>query len=282
MNQEYKAFNANDPTGSIGTYIRVTGDTKVYCHEGCYSGYADCRVSGMVFNPTQIIDPTTGGIAWEFVGTESTGDYLGFWVNQTLIKERLGKCAYILDGGTDNKYNMGCGKAAACNTHDCDDKTCAYASRDPATDYTTYANGESECVQGGMYPADECLTAFCGYKGASFYKETGLIPDETFKVLKFRADDQDADTKPKWNEFVLDGELMLQELQRNPAGTIPAIVYVSTFPGDGKAAATAMAQKMADDWNMQAPVPVIKVDLSVDVVSGGSPFVFEEAEDIIA
>lgn len=280
MNKEYKAFDQNDPTGSIGTYIRITGDTKVYCHDGCYSGYADCRVSGMVMNPTQIINTTTGGIAWEFVGTDSDGDYLGFWVNQTLIKERLGKCAYTLDGGTDNKYNMGCGKHATCGTYSCQDKTCAYAFRDPATDYTTYANGESDCVQGGMNPADGCDAGNCGYKGPSFYKETGLIPDDTFKALKWRADLQTA--KENWNEFVLDGELMLQELQRNPAGTILAIVYASNFPGDGKAAATAMAQAMANDWNMPVPVPVLKVDLAVDVTSGGSPFVFEEVEEMTA
>lgn len=276
MNQEYHAFDKDDPAGSIGTYIRITGETKVYCHDGCHSGWTDCRVSGSVYNPTQIVNSDTGTIACSFVGTESKGDFLGYWVNQTLIKQRIGKCAYTFDGGTDNKYNMGCGQHAACTSFSCDDDTCAYASRDPATNYTTYVNGESIAVKGGVMP-DCSNPGMCGYRGPAFYKETGYVPDETFGALKLRADI--AVSSGLWNEFVIDGELMRQELQHNPGGTILAIVYASSFPGDGKAAAMEMAQTFAAEWNMDVPVPVIKVDLSVDVRSGGNPFVFENAAE---
>lgn len=280
MNQEFKGFDANDPSGSIGTFIRITGETKVYCHDGCHSGWADCRVSGSVYNPTQIVNETSGAIEWSFVGTGTSGDYLGYWVNQTLIKQVLGKCAYTFDGGTDNKYNMGCGKRAACNSNSCDDKECAYASRDPATEYTTYVNGESDAVKDGVMPDCGTDPGQCGYRGPSFYKETGLVEDEMFGAFKWRADNS-AGTMARWNELVIDGELMKQYLAYNPAGTILAIVYTSTFPGDGRAAAMAMAQTFATEWSMAAPVPVIKIDLSVDVRSGGSPFMFENASEVV-
>jgi hypothetical protein len=277
MNSEYKAFDANVPTGSFGTFIRITGSTKVYCHDGCLSGWTDCRVSGSVYNPTQIVDSDTGAIKWSFQGTGTSGDFLGYWVNQTLIKQALGKCSYTVDGGTDAKYNMGCGQHAACTTNSCDDKTCAYASRDPATDYSTYINGDSDVVKGITSPV--CTDpGLCAFKGPSFYKETGMVEDDTFGALKWRAENQGS--IGNWNELVIDGELMKQYLHHNPAGTIPAIVYASTFPGDGKAAATTMAQEMATEWGMSAPVPVIKVDLTVDVRSGGDPFVFESASEV--
>lgn len=276
MNDEYKAFDSTNADGSIGTFIRITGATKVYCHDGCHSGWADCRVSGSVYNPKQIINADTGAIEWTFTGTGGTGDYLGYWVNQTLIKQRLGKCAYTGDGGTDNKYNMGCGKRAACTSNNCTDRTCAYAARDPATDYSTYINGDSEVVAGAMMGAPGCDPGTCGYKGPAFWKETGLVPDETFQAWKWRADH---DPSAHWNEYILDGEMMKEALAYNPAGTIPAIVYASAFPGGadaGKAAAKAMAQTFATEWNMDTPVPVIKVDLDVNARDGGSPFKFED------
>jgi len=278
MNDEYTGFDPKNPSGSIGTYIRITGSTKVWCHEGCYSGYADCRVSGSVYNPTQIVDETTGAIAWSFTGTQTDGDFLGFWVNQTVIKQTLGKCAYIGDGGTDNKYNMGCGKTAACTTNNCTDDTCAFAGMDPATNYKTHITADSDVVAGGMMGGPGCNDpGLCGYKGPAFWKQTGFVQDETFSAWKWRAENPGGGWG--WNEYVLDGEELKKALAYNPAGTIPAIVYASTFPGDGKAAAKAMAQAFATEWNMAEPVPVIKIDLTVNVVNGGSPFVFEDTTE---
>lgn len=266
----------------MGTFIRISGSTHVYCHESCHSGWADCRVSGSVYNPSQIVDKDTGAISWYFVGTQTHGDYLGFWVNQTLIKQKLGKCAYTFDGGTDNKYNMGCGQHAPCSSNSCDDNTCAYAGLDPATDFTTYINGDSDVVSGAVSPA--CVDpGTCAYKGPSFYKEAGYVADETFKAWKWRAE-VGAGSPQLMNELVLDGELMQRELQYNPAAVIPAILYASTFPGgaaEGKAAAQDMAQQFATEWNMATPVPVIKIDLSVDVTAGGNPFVFETAAETV-
>lgn len=280
MNKDYHDFDSSQASGSIGTFLRITGSTHVYCHETCYSGWADCRVSGSVYNPKQIVDETTNGISWYFTGTATHGDYLGYWVNQTLIKEKLGKCAYTFDGGTDNKYNMGCGMHAPCKSNSCDDQSCAFAGLDPATDFTTYINGDSEAVTGIVSPT--CTDpGTCAYRGPAFYKETGYVADETFQAWKWRADYSSGHLM---NELVLDGEVMKRELQYDAAAVIPAIVYASSFPGgaaEGKAAALDMAQKFATEWNMATPVPVIKIDLSVDVTSGGNPFVFDDTETVI-
>lgn len=206
-----------------------------------------------------------------------------FWVNQTLLKERLAKCAYSYDGGTDYKYNMGCGTSTApppgpghCSTTGqaaCEDKNCAYLNLDPATEWTTTATGESPCVSDGMLGSESCTdVGTCGYKGPSFYKETGLIPDQTFDMLVWRANVGGE----LYNEVIIDGELMIQELQYNAAGTIPAILYTS----GGKSAATSMAQDMQSRWNMASPVPVILIDLDVVVTTGGNPFVFEDADEM--
>lgn len=286
MNTDYHGFNKDDPSGSIGTYIRVTDSTDVFCHTGCYNGWADCRVSGSVYNPTQIIT-TTGTLSWSF-GDVDNSKNTGFVVNQTLIKARLAKCAYTVDGGTDFKYNMGCGTSTAsaygghCTTtgqEACDSEYCAYKDLDPATDYHRTVRGDSAVVKdgamGGGSPCTDAAT--CAYKGPSFYKETGYIADDTFEMLKWRANNM---RTANYNELIIDGELMIQELNFNPAGTIPAIVYTSTGGNSARQAAVQMALAMQTTWGMSAPVPVIKIDLDVVVTDGGDPFVFEDAHEM--
>jgi hypothetical protein len=277
MNQEYTSFDKDDSDGSFGVYIRITGSTKVYCNEGCYSGYADCRVSGSVYNPTQIVNQDSGAIEWSYTGTGTDGDFLGIYVNQTLIKQSLGKCAYIGDGGTDNKYNMGCGKKAPCSSNSCEDNTCAFAGMDPDTNFQSPITADSDVVANSFMGSPTCNDpGTCSYRGPAFWKETGFIPDETFQAWKWRAE---YDQSAHWNEYVLDGEELKKALAHNAAGTFPAILYASNYP-DGvdaiKAKAQDMAQAFADEWNMAAPVPVIKIDLSVNVKTGGHPFVFED------
>jgi len=240
-----------------------------------------------MYNPTQIVCGesdacTTGTLAWSF--GDADAKKTGFVVNQTLIKKSLGKCAYTVDGGTDYRYNMGCGNSTApgygghCDTASgseaaCADQNCAYRDLDPATNYATTVTGDSAVVADAMQPT--CSDAGrCAWKGPSYFKETGYVDDQIFNMVQWRAVNTPGSSY--YNEVILDGELLLQELQYNAAAAITAIVYVD----GGKDVATTMAAALQNEWNMLAPVPLIKIDLEVVVTAGGNPFIFEDTDEV--
>jgi len=268
MNEEYHAYDANDPASSYGVFMRVMHNTEVYCHTGCHSGYADCRVSGSIFNADTMVDKTTSGLSWSF--GPQVGDATGWFVNQTEIKNHFGKCAYTGDGGTDNRNNMGCGCHSNCRNK-CEDKSCAFYSLDQNTGEVT--GDFDELVESCSVDAGSDV-GFSFFKGPAFYPPNGLIEDQMHQMLEWRSRYQKS-AADLWTEMVLDGNAMLQRLRIDPAKVIPAIVYVPSMDPDAKGKAEAMAEEFAKTWNLPSPLPVVKIDVSVNVREGGNPFVFD-------
>merc|ERR1719264_1437752 len=98
----------------------------------------------------------------------------------------------------------------------------------------------------------------CLYKGAAFYPLGGTSKEDTHAMLKYRLAHQHG-SKENWNKMMLDGEVLLQELAKDAAATIPAIIYNPKVAVDAKTVATKMAQEMAVMYKLTKPVPVIKV-----------------------
>jgi len=267
MNDEFHAFDSNDPASSYGVFLRATERTTVFCHGGCYQGQADCRVSGSVFNPEVMVNETTGGLSFSF--GPKAGYATGYFVNRTEVDTVLGKCAWAYDGGTDNRYNSGCG-CRAVGKNLCSDHASAYWNLDPDTGYTTFLNGTSKNVSGcSLDDGGDIGINF--YKGPAYY-QPGPVSNQMHQMLEWRSKQNN---KGLWNEMVLDGEAMLERLSVDPAKVIPAIIYVPSLSPDAKAKAQEMAQDMQETWNLPSPVPIIKVDTTAKVGEGGNPFVFE-------
>jgi len=98
-------------------------------------------------------------------------------------------------------------------------------------------------------------------------------------MLQYRAAMAD---KMPWNEMVLDAEAMIERLQVDPASVVPAIVYVPSISAKAKATAKTMAAEFASKWNLEAPIPVIKIDATMVVTNGnGDLFQYEEDSETI-
>jgi len=286
MNQEFHSYTPKDNSSGIGIYLRLTEDPKIYCGGECYAGKPDCKISGMILNDKQMVHHDTGSIATSF------GKATAWYINTTLVRTKLAKCSFTWDGGTDAKLNGGCG--CHVDASSCSDPACAYFDK---CDGQKCSNNSKqvytcECAnqpQSG-WPKSWEQGPVCFWKGPAFYPPAGRSADETHTMLDQRVMFQSnpgqqplPDNYIQWNEMVLDGNLLLEEMERDPVATMPAIVYIPDVHGKPYAvnAAKQMAQQLQKlHPKMTKPVPIIMVDTKVDARQPGSkPFVFEGTYD---
>lgn len=290
MNNEYNAFDPANKSSPVGVFLRVSAEMKVYCDMPCFQGTPDCRISGSIVNSKQMLtrkEPKK--IALTF------GKATAWYVNSTLIHTRLGKCSFAWDGGTQGKVNNGCGciQGRSGAQEDCDEKDCPFNNKVPP-DFTQTSNATSSNVEPCICTMNKAKrpevwdeSPKCFWRGVAFYPPGGDVPDETHDMLQWRMqhqskpnyDDPKHDPLSFWNEMVLDGHRLLEELKKDAAATIPAIVYDPTVFPNAKADARRLADDMQKQYGLQKPVPIIKVDTNVDVTSGQArPFIFEKAD----
>jgi len=228
-------------------------------------------------------------MAWDF------GKRVAWYVNTTLVKTKLSKCSFVWDGGTQGKYNMGCG----CHSSHigCDDIKSPYYNLDPATNYTQQYTGKSQAVAGCLCETkpEKRPTSWghgpdCYWRGVAFDHENCNASftagnDDTWQMLKWRVDHQDyspmdqkKDPRAFWNEMIIDGDMLLRELEKDAAATIPAFIYQKGVAG-AKGIAQSMANEMQKQYKLSKAVPIISCDNRMDITHGGNPFSVEEEEE---
>lgn len=272
LNHNYKAFDAHDSSSSPGVVMRTADTWGFFCqgfadYQGCYNGFARCITSASILN-NQVMLLNGDQI---MLGLRRTQ---GIMINTSMVEERLARCSYQFDGTSWGRYNRGCGSTAPNGPGMCDDKTSAWWDIDPATgkevevtsnkvlhDYCpTRMKAHSEPTSSGQPP--------CFWKGPAFDSKNGFIKSETHKMMKQRLKNQEGEIM-QWDEVVLDAEIMLEELRRDPARVVPAMVYADSgdeaLSGIAKRAAQHMAEKMQREFNMAAPVPVVGIDTQLHI-----------------
>lgn len=285
MNEMYLGYDPADDSSPLGVTIQLHQDFVFYCGVPCYNGNADCRVSTAIFNHRVLISNETNTIVLPTVNAALSGIFF----NQTAVETKLAKCSYQFDGATFNRLNGGCGCGAG--PMDCDDPACAYNNQDPESGDT--ATGTSPhvsrcwCEDPRHYDATKTNEEQCYWKGPAFYMADGVSQDQTRQMLAQRvANSEGVDdvgggqTRVKneyWDEIVLDGNVLQDELTRDAVSTIPAMVYAKG-DANGRARAQEMAQTMMEMYSLPSPVPLIAIDAEKDVSTGG-PFVFEDGQD---
>jgi len=293
MNAHFYAFDASNPKSSYGLYIRqadkapIQGDSKdqdvgIFCGLPCWGGQSECRVSGAVYNSKQMINHGSAGttVAWDF------GKGVGWWVNQTIAV----KCSYAWDGATPTKYNRGCGCTSGIT--DCNDPNNAWKNTDPTTrkNYTGDSDKVKDCACETGKSQHPKPTAWeqgpnCFWKGPAYDTPRTETTDDTWQMMSWRVQKQGYNPFTPlpnhvqspvayWNEVIVDGVVLLDMLKKDPAGTIPAIVYTK---GDAlaKSKARHVAQVMQKAYFLSKPVPVIALDTKVDITKGGDVFIAE-------
>lgn len=291
MNELYKGYSPDDDSSSLGVTIQMHTDFAFFCGGGCFMGEADCRVSTAIYNHLVMIKPETNSIAMAAVN----GAGSGIFFNQTAIESKLAKCSYQFDGATFNRLNRGCGCGSG-GAQNCDDPLCAYFNQDPtdggnATGTSSHVT-RCSCEDPRHYPATKTTEEQCYWKGPSFYMPDGVSEDATRMMLKQRVENSEGpdDRDPSiakneyWNEIVVDGVVLQEELGKDAVSIIPAMTYAKTSDAAATASAKEKAVKMAEDmalrYNLATPVPCIAVDTEKDVSTGG-PFVFEAEVELI-
>lgn len=281
MNNLYTGYNPDDDTSPLGVTIQMHEDFNFYCGEGCFNGNADCRVSASIYNHRVMVTQKSNSIAITTVNAAGSG----MLFNQTAVETKLAKCSYQFDGATFNRLNQGCGCGAG-GSMDCDDPMSAFNNVDPESNKP--ATGSSphvtrcSCESPLAFKATKTTDEQCYWKGPAFYLPDGASDDGTRKMLAQRVANSEGEEQignivrvknEFWNEVVIDGKVLLEELQRDAVRTIPAMVYQKGSAA-AKEQAVVLAKEMASQYHLAAPVPVIAFDKEKDVSTGG-PFVFE-------
>jgi len=277
MNALYQGFDANDDTSPLGVTISMQNTFELFCSElgsSCYQGHADCRFSASLYNDEMMLNRKTNGI-------QITMDRVaGVVFNQSMVEQSIGKCSYMFDGASFNRYNGAGGGAAA--TTDCEDPASAFGNVCPSTgkQCTVKDSEVTRCSCESMQEPSLSDVPQCYWQGAGFeHTDVRASADQTRKMVKARLRHQDGkdsnDRLEYWNEVVIDEHLLIEQLNRDPVPVIPAFIYVK-----GDAAGIDFARKMRDDYKQQfdvtADIPLIAVDTTKSANSVDGPFSFEE------
>lgn len=281
LNSLYKGFDAKDDSSPLGVTISVQSKFELYCSElpgeTCYQGHADCRFSASLYNDKMMLDTKTGGVKMTMGGSS------GIVFNQTLVESKMGKCSYIFDGGSFNRYNGACGCLSMSGS--CQDPSSAFGNVCPSTGQTcTISDRDVEgCSCDTTGDAGNKVMG-CFHKGAGY--DRGSVrssADQTREMVKARLRHQDGTAivygQPVtlleyWNEVVVDEILMLELLREDPVPVIPAFVY-TRGSWSGRSQAQQMRDAYRKQFNVQVDIPLVAIDLTVRADAADGPFVLE-------
>jgi len=260
LNLQYMAFDENDPNSVLGVTIRMTDDFSIWCGGACFNGFADCRVSASIYNHRVMTRHGSNDVVVT-MGRDS-----GIIFNQAAVEATLGKCYYMYDAATFTRVNRGCGCPAHHNG--CDQPDSAFASL--ATGMHPDAD---ECAcdsQNPRIPTPERTTdQMCFWRGPSFDTNGGHTDNQLRDMVMQRIANQEGATEDVgeshlryrqeyWNEIVMDGALMQEEIRSDPRSVVTAFVYVTGHHG-GRNKANRMSQQVVEDFG-GPPIPVIEID----------------------
>jgi len=271
LNQLYTGFDENDDSSPLGVTISMQNEFALYCHTGCFHGQTDCRLSASVYNHKVQLKRSTGDIK------VTMGRVAGIVLNQTGVETSFGKCSYMYDGATFNRYNNGCGCAAHSNA--CSDETSAFGNVCPTSGKScTVSDPEvSRCACTNTKIPDRSDRTQCFFEGAAFGSGS---EDQTRTMLKERLQRQDGsdssnDPLEYWNEVVIDENVLMEQLAIDPVSVIPAMIYVKSR-GAGLIYARKLRQGFADLYGEAAlKIPLIAIDdeMVAHGVTGRGPFI---------
>jgi len=276
LNKQYMGFNDKDDTSPLGVTMSWAAEQEdftknLYCHPymdtGCYNGESDCRMSCSLFNWRMINN--------NYIVSIDFGRPTGYVFNQTMVEQTLGKCSYIFDGASENRYNNGCGSGAGAN---CKEPGSAYADICPnPTPHTCTANDAevkgSLCAPYGPQKVPEKPEDYqCFFSGPSLNFPKHDQPDHLREMVKARLANELATQKYMYhNEVVLDERLLIPAIWNDPAVVVPAFVYANSS-AQGRAKAEEMSARFSQVYQV-GKIPVLGMKDTTDFRPNGPFFV---------
>lgn len=259
LNTHYMAFDEHNPSSALGVTIRMTDDFSIFCGE-CYHGFADCRVSASLYNHRVMITHDTSDVQ------VTMGRDAGIIFNQAAVESTFGKCYYMYDAATFTRVNRGCGCHG--HSHDCGNPESAFAWQGSGTD--PHVDGCACDSHQLRLPMPERTTdQMCFWRGAALDSNGAPTADQLREMVLQRIENQEGQTEDVgeshlryrqeyWNEIVMDGAVMQQELASDPRSVVTAFVYVRGHTA-GRNKANRMSQQVVADFG-GPPIPVVELD----------------------
>jgi hypothetical protein len=286
-----EAFHSYDPnsTSSLGvtiTWLKETDEkVNLYCgavagndENGCFDASASCRMSTIQHNH---LLPLIEGKLLTFSSRK-----VGVIFNQLLVEQYFGKCSYLFDGGTINRYNFGCGNIGAEEVLNCNSTHSPYSNICPSTNKVCTADDPE--VNSVEHATASDPMSF--YKGPAYNVSADELThwngeqmwetkDELRTMINDRYAVQQVQESAVHNELILDERLILTQLWWDPATVISAFAY---FRGDAEARSQAV--KIQDSFKKQWGVepPLVSVDADCKVASPGcAPFYADNGDEMV-
>lgn len=284
LNEQYLSFDEKDDQSKLGVFIYMASKpdsfyNNIFCSpipnpiQGttkCYKGGADCRLSTSLYSHKWLYNKTT---KTPMVGF---GRPVGFIFNETMVETRWAKCAYIWDGASDNKYNRGCGDGAP--GADCKVKGTAWDNICPSTKKTCTGDSlevtRALCKKyGGVHPVPPTHDAqpACLYPAVALDYHGQVSADQwtggstTSKLREMAKDrilyndgsDATGPNVEKWNEIVLDEQLVLSDILLDPAAAVPAFLYAKSLAPDSRKHAMDARDEFCKANKVVGSIPVV-------------------------
>jgi len=262
MNGLWFGFDENDDRSPLGVHIQMAHSWHYYCDEGCFNGFADCRLSASLYNHKVMVNNETGAIQLTMKRPA------GIALNQWRMENEWRKCSYMWDGASFNRYNGACGCAGESN--DCDHPKSAYgndcAGRPCGPDS---GRGFDRCLCDTKLITSSLHPRQCIWKGTAI-NPNGNNPksDQTREMLKERLKHQHLHERPRhdennmayWNEIVVDVKQWARVLKEAPEDVVLAFVY-RLDSNTGKRQAVKMRQTFVSMYNPKVIPPLVAIDV---------------------
>merc|ERR1712046_420270 len=158
----------------------------------------------------------------------------------------MGKCMYVFDGASENRLNNGCALGGGSN---CSLPNSAWANICPSTGKVCTADDIEVkgqlCVPDGPVPvplaSDKGNQCFFSMPALN-YPKTDRPNHLKLAVAARVADELKTNNYADHNELVIDERVLIPEICKDPAITIPAFVFAKSRQ-DGRTSAEAMRDK---------------------------------------
>jgi hypothetical protein len=309
LNKLYLGFDKDDTTTKVGVTVSMAANVSsffgnIYCskffnpgfngYTSCFKGQADCRMSTSTISKNWMTNKDSKAFAG-FAGRAA-----GYVFNQTMVETKWTKCSYIWDGASFNLLNRGCGDGTTSNACGPTENNAFNNKCGPKLDHTcTAADDEVKrkiCdVAGGSAPVPKKHDSEpeCMFPGPAFdfHGQDDFKPGKDYtrvmaeqRMLNNDGSDNEGPNIEKNNEVVLDEELLIPDIWKDPTMAITGIVYSKKTNQGGLNKKYAMqlqtdvCKHLGCDENGGGMIPLVMVD-DVDYQENG-PFFDDSAGEV--
>jgi hypothetical protein len=290
LNQQFRGFDPEQDSSPLGVTITWLKDQdkklNLYCPDvprndadGCFDGSSTCRMSAVQHTPRTAVTKDENDVM-KVIQFQKRN--VGVVFNFELVNNFFGKCAYAYDGGSNFRYNHGCGQGAGSATKEsCDDPNGAFNNQCKSTGKTCTAadpeveGGSCDTLSGG-HAVDE-TTKSCFYKLPSYdldeadilthYTGKSDVTNQLRTMMQDRVKmDLNRDCGEEcWNEVIIDERLLLTQLWWDPLSAVSAIVYATGVEDAERAPSQAHDIQAAfkKDWGVEPPILAMNIGCNV-------------------